>query len=110
MRSELINEIFTVKSEAEHIVSEAKKQAQATVVQAQQDGDLRLKDALEQARAERESTVAQAEKASQQRIEAVRQDLAQSEQESSELHACAEQIADQMVKLLCGSTVGEVQR
>lgn len=110
MRSELINEIFAVESEAETIVSEARKQAQAMVAQAQHDGDERLKVALDQAREEREATVATAEKASQQRIETIRQDLAQSEQENKELHTCAERIAQQMVTLLCSSTVGETQR
>ena len=47
MRSELINEIFSVETEAEKIVSDAQQRGRAVVAAAQEEGEKRLHSALD---------------------------------------------------------------
>jgi|SRR5690554_5650582 len=107
MRSELIDEIFTVESEAEKIVKEAQVEGRARVAEAQKTGENRLKSAIEQARRERDAAITEAQQQSDRRIAAVREALVESDRDNQEFIACAEQIANRMVTILCRSSVGE---
>ena len=108
MRSELIHEIFSVESEAENLVSEARQQGRTLVATAQQEGENRLRKATEQARQTREMTVEQAQIHADQCVQSEKETLIQSGEDTLDLQKCAEQIAQDMVTLLCTSSVGEL--
>ena len=109
MRSELINEIFSVETEAEKIVSQAQQKGRQIVADAQAEGEKQLRVTLEQARAEREQMIEQAQQESQQRLAAVTETLADSDSDTDELQTCAERIADEMVAVLCKTSLGDLQ-
>jgi F0F1-type ATP synthase membrane subunit b/b' len=108
MRSELINEIFSVEAEAEKIVTEAQQKGRTLVAEAQKRGELRLQKAIDQARSEKDSKIAQGQQESENRIQSVLQSLNQKTEEEHDVQACAERLADQMVHVLCTSSLGEV--
>ena len=109
MRSELINEIFSVESEAEKIVAQAQQKGRQIVADAQAEGEKQLRVHLDQARAEREKLIEQAQQESQERIAAVAETLADSESDTDELQICSERIADEMVAVLCKTSLEDFQ-
>jgi len=107
MRSELINEIFSVEAEAEKIVNEAQQNGRLLVSQKQSEGERDLRIALEKARQEREATIKTAQVASAERIESSKMSLELSDSDNRDMHACAEQIAEELVAILCQTQLRE---
>lgn len=107
MRSELIGEIFSVETEAERLVSEARQQGRSMVSASQQEGEKQLQKAIEQARAERDKAIAAAQKASAEHLQALKDRLSKESVEDSALAACADRIASSMVDILCMTQLGD---
>lgn len=105
MRSELINEIFSVESEAERVIQEAQEQGRNRVIEAQREGEQRLKEAVQKARADKEAAIASAQQESDRRIASVHSALKQAESDDQEYIDCADQIAQRMVAILCRSSL-----
>ena len=109
MRSELISEIFSVESEAERLVSEAREQARSIILKEQQAGEHLLQEATSRARAERELAIEEAQAASSARIEQAKALLDRSDDGDNDLHERAECIAEEMVKILCATRLGDTR-
>lgn len=107
MRSELINEIFSIEAEAEKIVTEAQQNGRKLVSDAQSEGEKRLRLAIEEARKQREVTVAGAQTETERHIASERVTLESSEADNLDLQACADAIADRMVEVLCKTPFGD---
>lgn len=107
MRSELINEIFSVESEAEKIVSEAQLKGRELVSEAQKRGEEALREAVEKARTDRDTAIRHAQQKAEERIAAQREALELSDVDNKDLITRADTIADSMVKVLCRTTLGD---
>jgi len=107
MRSELINDIFSVESEAERIVSEARQKARDMTDDAQRAGQESVRAAVEEAREERSRIVSEAQKNSVDRIAAFQAEMDRNDPSDEEIDACADAIAERMVEILCRSQLEE---
>lgn len=109
MRSELINEIFSVETEAERIVNEAKVKGRDLISQAQEEGEKALHVAGEQARAERDEVITKAQQGSKVRIAQAEKELETTGSEKIDFESCVDSIAKKFVDLLCSTKLGELQ-
>ena len=109
MRSELINEIFSVEAEAESLVSKARQEGRSLVATAQQEGESRLKEAEKQARKAGELELERAQAEADRHIESIRESLIHSGEDTEDLQECAQRIAEELVTRLCGSSVGDLK-
>lgn len=108
MRSELINEIFSVETEAEKIVHEAQVKGRALVSQAQKEGEKALQEATEKAHAQRDEAITKGQNESKLRIAKAEKTLQETEAQKIDLEACADSIAKKLVDLLCSTKMGEL--
>lgn len=107
MRSELINEIFSVEAEAEKIVTEAQQNGRLLVSRIQEEGEKNIRLAMETARQEREAAIEAAQKASAERIQAAKNAMEQSDSDNLDIKECARTIAESLVDILCRTHLGE---
>lgn len=107
MRSELINEIFSVEAEAEKIVTEAQQNGRLLISRIQEEGEKEVRLAMEKVRQEREAAVDAAQKASAERIQAAKNSIEQSDSDNLEINECARSIAESLVDILCRTQLGE---
>ncbi len=108
MRSELINEIFSVETEAEQIVHDAQVKGRELVSRAQREGTKALHEATEKAYEQRDATIAKAQEKSEARIIEAEKNLWETEAQKVDLDACADSIAKKLVDLLCSTKIGEL--
>ena len=108
MRSELINEIFSVEVEAEKIVAEAQQKGRLLVSKKQSEGEAALRLAVEKARSGREDAIKAAQAASTEKIQTYKTSLELSDSDKRDMHACAEQIAEELVEMLCQTQLREI--
>lgn len=109
MRSELIGEIFSVESEADRLISQARQEARDIILSTEQACEQLLQREVAQARAEREKAIAQAQEEARTRVEEEKARLERSDAQDRLLDGRAEEIADAMVRLLCATKVGETR-
>jgi hypothetical protein len=107
MRSELINEIFSVEAEAEKIVTEAQQNGRLLISRIQEEGEKEVRLAMERARQEREASIEVAQKASAERIQAAKNSIEQSDSDNLDINECARSIAESLVDILCKTQLGE---
>lgn len=105
MRSELINKIFSVEKEAEIIVEEAKEKGRELVNQARVASDKALQAAHDKAIAQRDATITEAQQASEQRLKETQETLLNNK-EGLDIEQCAAKIAKKMVVLLSTTKLG----
>lgn len=108
MRSELINEIFSVEDEAEKIVHEAQLKRQKMVSQAQSDGEKALQEATEKKQVLRDRAIITAQEESEERIAKAEKAFQATEAQKIDLESCADSIAAKFVDLLCSTKLGEL--
>lgn len=107
MQSKLINTIFSVEKEAENIVADAREKGGLILASIQQEGEELVRKAAEEAREERLRRVAEAQKASHERIKRLQAEMERENTVDENLQECAQRIADRMVTLLCSSGIQE---
>ncbi len=107
MRSELINKIFSVETEAEKIVKEAKDQGKGMVTQARLEGDQALRLASEKAAQVRDKAILKAQEASDKRIKEGESALESQELAGIDLEECSKRLASKMVNLLSTTNLRE---
>ncbi|HCG63341.1 MAG: hypothetical protein CVV48_16905 [Spirochaetae bacterium HGW-Spirochaetae-4] len=107
MRSELINEIFSVEAEAEKIVNEAQQNGRLLVSRIQEEGEKEVRLAIETARQAREAAIEAAQRASAERIQAAKTAMEQSDSDNLDIQECARTIAESLVEILCRTQLGE---
>ncbi len=79
MRSELINDIFSVETEAERIVAEARQLAREQVSRSHEEGAALVRIAAQEARESRFQAIKEAQRASAKRIDEFQESLGQCE-------------------------------
>jgi len=109
MRSELILDIFSVETEAENIVMEARKHSREMVSQAHTVGTSQVKVTLQEAREARQKEVLCAQAESTKKITTLQASLPM-ESRNLEMDALlADRISVKMVDFLCSSPLMESQ-
>lgn len=108
MRSELINEIFSIETKAEKIAHEAQIKGRGLVSQAQKEGEEALQKATEKVHAQRDVTITKAQDASEARIAKAEKALQETEAQKIDLASCADLIAKKLVTHLSSTKLGEL--
>jgi vacuolar-type H+-ATPase subunit H len=107
MRSELILDIFSVETEAENIVLEARKKSREMVSLAHTEGASQVKAALQEAREARQKEIADAQAASSKKIVSLQESFISDLRDSQQDALLADGISDKMVAFLCSSPLVE---
>ena len=109
MRSELINDIFSVETEAERIVEQARQQARERVSRSHEEGAARVRLAAQEARESRFQAITEAQQASANRIAEFQESLLPNERDPHHDEALADTISNAIVDFLCLSQVSELR-
>ena len=107
MRSELINDIFSVETEAERIVAEARQQARERASRSHEEGAARVRLAAQEARESRFQAVTEAQQASANRIAEFQESLLPKERDPHHDETLADTISNAIVDFLCHSQLSE---
>ncbi len=110
MRSELIFDIFSVETEAENILMEARKKSRETVSLAHTEGASLVKVALQEAREARQKKVSEAQKSSANKIASLQETFLLDSRDSQQDALLADRISDDMVAFLCSSPLVESRK
>jgi len=107
MRSELINDIFSVETEAERIVEEARQQARERASRSHEEGTARVRLAAQEARESRFQAITEAQRASATRIAEFQESLLPKEHDPHRDGTLVDTISDAIVDFLCLSQLSE---
>ncbi len=110
MRSELILDIFSVETEAENVVMEARKHSREMVSQAHTVGTSQVKATLQEAREARQREVSRAQAESAKKITTLQTSLPMESHDLEKDALLADRISDKMVVFLCSSPLVESQK
>jgi len=110
MRSELINDIFSVETEAERIVEAAGKQALEAVSRAHENGAELVRTVVEDARNNRYAKVESAQSDSLKKVEALQEMVGPPADTIAMDELRIARISDAIVRLLCSSWCVETEK
>jgi vacuolar-type H+-ATPase subunit H len=109
MRSELIQEIFTIEKKAELIVKEAKETCRQRLATIHTEGENLVREASQQARDNRFTLLEKAQVESSERVEALHASLQNNEIDSDTQQLLIDKTVDDLIAKLCSSTCTEVR-
>ncbi|PKL11254.1 MAG: hypothetical protein CVV52_14565 [Spirochaetae bacterium HGW-Spirochaetae-8] len=107
MRSELINDIFSVETEAERIVAEARQLAREQVSRSHEEGAALVRIAAQEARESRFQAIKEAQLASANRIAEFQESLLPKERDPHHDETLADTVSNAIVDFLCLSQLSE---
>ena len=107
MRSELINDIFSVETKAERIVAEARREARERVSHSHEEGTTRVRLAAQEARENRFQAIKEAQQASVNRIAEFQESLLPKDRDPHHDETLADAISEAIVDFLCLSKLSE---